>query len=184
MNDGSQNDSNVHSYPVYLQKLLGFKYFVGNYGHGGQRMMSFASESPNFRPSVNFKPDVVIMMFGTNDANKDKYTNDWGSDAAKTRYMNAAAHMVAEYKKANQNVQVFIMTPPSTLSNKTHRQNCVLAAEYNREFAQANGLPLIDMWAASEGAQWVFNDGIHPQGEVYALLADVVYAGVRDVIKK
>ncbi len=184
MDDGSSNDHNIHSYPVYLQKLLGFKYFVGNYGHGGQRMMSFATESPNYIPSVNFAPDVVIMMFGTNDANKDKYTPDWGTDAAKTRYMNAATSLIEAYKGANKDVQIFIMTPPSIIKNTTHRQNASLAAQYNREFAASKGLTLIDMWAASVEGQWVFNDGIHPQGEVYSLLADVVYAGVKDTIKK
>lgn len=184
MDDGSSNDHNVHSYPVYLQKLLGFKYFVGNYGHGGQRMMSFATESPNYGPSVAFKPDVVIMMFGTNDANKDKYTPDWGTDAAKTRYMAAASKMLEDYKKANASVQMFVMTPPSKIRNVTHQKNALLAAQYNREFASANGLTLIDMWAASEAENWVFNDGIHPQGTLYASLAEVVYNGVKDTIKK
>jgi len=184
MDDGSSNDHNVHSYPVYLQKLLGFKYLVANYGHGGQRMMSYTNESPNFLPSVNYKPDVVIMMFGTNDANKGKYTPDWGTDAAKTRYMAAASYMLEQYKKANENVQLIIMTPPSIIRNATHRTNALLAAQYNREFAQANGLSLVDMWVASEKANWTFNDGIHPQGEIYSEMADVVYAGIKDVIVK
>jgi lysophospholipase L1-like esterase len=124
------------------------------------------------------------MMFGTNDANKDKYTPDWGTDAAKTRYMAAASKMLGDYKKANASVQMFVMTPPSKIRNVTHQKNALLAAQYNREFASANGLTLIDMWAASEAENWVFNDGIHPQGELYASLAEVVYNGVKDTIKK
>ena len=184
LDDGNTNDNNVHSYPVYLQKLLGFKYYVGNYGHGGQRMMSFASESPNYVPSYEFKPDVVIMMFGTNDANKDKYTPDWGSDAAKTRYLNAANSMISKYKSVNSDVQIFVMTPPSILSNKTHKQNCTLSAQYNRELAEANKLPLVDIWNISDAEKWVFNDGIHPQGLVYKRFAEVIYENIKDTIVK
>ncbi len=184
LDDGTANDSNIHSYPVYLQKLLGFRYYVANYGHGGQRMTSFATESPNYVPSYLAKPDVLIMMFGTNDANKGKYTPDWGTDTARTRYENAASAMIAQYKSVNPNLQVFLMTPPAILPNSTHKQYCSLAAQYNREFAQANGLNLVDIWNVSEEEQWVFNDGIHPQGEVYKRLAEVVYQNIKDVIIK
>ncbi len=183
LDDGTANDSNVHSYPIYLQKLLGFKYYVANYGHGGQRMTSFPSESPNFGPSVMTKPDVVIMMFGTNDANQGKYTPDWGTQTARTRYETAASYMITEFRKINSEVQIFFMTPPAILPNTTHKQNCSLAAQYNREFAQANGLPLVDIWNVSEAEQWVFNDGIHPQGLVYKRFAEVVYENIKDIIK-
>ena len=35
-----------------------------------------------------------------------------------------------------------------------------------------------------EKEQWVFNDSIHPQGDVYKRIAEVIYEDIKDTIKK
>ena len=60
-------------YPNDLWMLLGSNYSVGNFGVGGATITvdsgkPYVNESV-FQDAKEFKPDIVIIMLGTNDAN-------------------------------------------------------------------------------------------------------------------
>jgi len=59
------------AYPSQLQELLGEKWKVGNFGVSGRTLLRKGDSSYwNERALLNaqdFKPDVVIIMLGTND---------------------------------------------------------------------------------------------------------------------
>ncbi len=100
LDSGASNNRDTHSYPIFLQKLLGFGYYVGNYGYSGRMMIDF-SLTENFLLSVQAAPDVVIMMLGTNDCNPNK-NPDWGKDTFPKTYKDAADSMLARYRSANK----------------------------------------------------------------------------------
>src|SRR5512138_1808239 len=60
------------SYPAVLQSLLGSKHTVQNFGTSGCTLLKKGDQpywnDGNFGASDTFKPDVVIIMLGTNDA--------------------------------------------------------------------------------------------------------------------
>lgn len=180
--EGGETDRNYYSWPVYLQRLLGYQYYIGNYGFGSKLMTDFAMYN-NFQMSLDAKPDVVIMMLGTNDASPKHTGEKWGTEDYKKQYYDAADSMISKYRAANADVQVFMCTPIVTY-NEPHAKRAELACEYNKDIAQQMGLEFVDMWTPTKEGNWLFYDGLHPQGEVYGNIADCVYAGIKDTIKK
>lgn len=78
-------------YPEFLKKLLGEKYEVINFGEGGTTAQkngymrqpeidgyNYAYVNhPNYAASLSSDPDVVIIMFGTNDAKMQNWFYDY-----------------------------------------------------------------------------------------------------------
>ena len=74
------------SYPAVLQSLLGSQHTVGNFGTSGCTLLK-AGDKPywndaNFSASDAFKPDVVVIMLGTNDAKPQNWSHkaDFSAD--------------------------------------------------------------------------------------------------------
>ncbi|MDE6060385.1 MAG: hypothetical protein K2G31_02825, partial [Clostridia bacterium] len=76
-----------NSYPAQLAKLLGDKYCVNNYGYSG-RTAGMSGNKPYtneklYKQSLDFKPNIVIIMLGSNDTKaanwhgKESYINDY-----------------------------------------------------------------------------------------------------------
>ena len=180
--EGGETDRNYYSYPVYLQRLLGYKYYVGNYGFGSKLMTDFAMYN-NFFQSLEAKPDVVTIMLGTNDSGPKHTGEKWGTAEYKQEYFDACDSMVSKYRAANPDVQIFIMTP-LYIYREDHAKRAELAIEYDKELAELLNLEFVDMWTPSKDGQWYFYDGLHPQGEVYGQVGEAVYNGIKDTIKK
>ena len=180
MADGSENDRSVHCYPVYLQRMLGYGYYLHNYGKGGARVTDYMLE-PHYAKSLKLQPDVVLLMLGTNDASPRTENRD--TQEYRDRYDKCMQTMLEGYRETNADVQVFIMTPPSSVP-KSMEEPVARMAQFNREFSERNALPLVEIHAVNEAEKWVFNDSIHPQGEVYKRIAEVIYDSIKDVIKQ
>lgn len=67
----------VNSYPAQLQKLLGSRYEVGNFGKNGATLLNQGHRpyiaQPEFQEAMNFQPDLVIIHLGLNDTDP----RDW-----------------------------------------------------------------------------------------------------------
>lgn len=63
-----------YSYPAQLQKLLGDRYDVKNFGLGGTTLLYHGAhpyvKTEEFEQSKAFMPDIVFIMLGTNDTQK------------------------------------------------------------------------------------------------------------------
>ena len=78
---GNSSDPHSMTYPVYLQRMLGYDYIVKNHGHSGYSVV-FSDEysyskSPLYTKAKEFAPDVVIYMLGTNDCNPGQDYKSW-----------------------------------------------------------------------------------------------------------
>ncbi len=65
------------NYPAKLQELLGTGFWVRNFGHGGATACN-SSEIPmaatrEFAAARRWRPDVAVLMLGTNDAKKQHW---------------------------------------------------------------------------------------------------------------
>jgi len=61
-----------YGYPEELQRLLGTAYDVRNFGYSGRTAMR-TGDYPYFKEeiykeSLTFSPNIVVIMFGTNDS--------------------------------------------------------------------------------------------------------------------
>ncbi len=186
----SSTNVNEYSYPVYLQKMLSFKYYVSNYGTPNKQMINFdtkietgddADKKSEYDRSLLFVPDVVIIMLGTNDASPKNAS--WKNADYKDMYLHAAARMIEEYRLVNSDVQIYILTPPSQASSTEWSENIKTVAQWNLEIAEANNCYLIDIYSQSLELDWKFSDGLHPKNEQYADLAKVIYEGIKYTIK-
>ena len=180
MDDGSENDRNVHTYPIYLQKLLGYEYYLANYGKGGARLTNYVQD-PKYSLSVKFAADWVIFMLGTNDCSP--LNNQWGTESYTALYKDTYAKMLETYQRYNPELKMVVMTPPSVLPSAKQKEGCRVICTYIQEFSDTYGWPLVDLFTVSEEEAWVFNDHIHPQGEVYLRIAEVIYENIKDVMK-
>lgn len=162
-----------NSYPDQLQKLLGQDYQVLNYGLNGRTLLS-SGDTPYDKNkfwslSHDVKPDVVLIMLGTNDTKPQ----NWNAEA----YEQQLADMVASYTGLPNHPDVYLLTPPAAWANTFGIdpdivQNGVVPI-VERVAAQQN-LPVIDIFAATQGKQQLFKDGVHPDAAGYGIIARTV----------
>lgn len=164
-------------YPFKLQLLLGDNYEVKNFGVSG----STASVDSNisyvnqlaFKKALAFKPDLVIVMLGTNDANRATcYDTDIRDDYL--RIVNA-------FKGLNSSPEIIFVDSPPIYSNYSGYNNTFLAADIIPKInflADQMNIPTVDMYEAMNSSDY-FVDGIHPNDNGSTIIADVLYDAVQ-----
>lgn len=172
--------SGAQTYPSQLQALLGSGYWVGNYGNSGTTVLKRSDNtywnSWAYRQSMQFKPNIVVIMFGANDS------KPWNWDAAKFNADYKA--LIAKYRGLSTSPQVYICltTPvftPNPFGNAfdpAFMQNTVIPAI--RDVATQAGVPLIDNNTEFLNRPELFADGVHPTVTGAGILADNVAAAI------
>ena len=98
----------LNCFPVQLQAWLGEEYEVVNFGVSGTTALCEGLypyvETEQYRRSLDYNPDVVIIKLGTNDANhrNDKWRANFGHDYRK---------LVDVYRNLPSRPRVILMTP-------------------------------------------------------------------------
>ena len=174
---GSLSSGNEYTYPSVLGRLLGSGYSVVNYGVSGTTLMS-SGDSPYIRTdrytgSQAFLPDIVILMLGTNDSKSVnwQYIEDYEGDLRE---------MISVYQGLSSHPTVVVATSPTAFSTAFDIQNPHIneIAEIQRKVAREMGCPLIDIHVQTEDLGHLFDDGIHMNDDGYAVLADLMRAGL------
>lgn len=97
------------SYPAQLQKLLGNKYEIRNFGVSGATMLKAGDipyvAQPAFPQSLEFSPDIVVIMLGANDS---KAIN-W--DKNKAAFLMDTMHMIRTYQQLSSAPRIILCTP-------------------------------------------------------------------------
>lgn len=189
----NSSNASVYNYPVYLQRMLGYDYYVEKYGAPGYSLTTtdtyqYMSYSI-YNQSLDAKPDVVLIMLGTNDCNPNDDYKDWTNPTRATTFKSSAATMINAYRRANNSAQIYMMTPPTVPSNSIWASNVeTYAVPLVKEIAESNNCLLVDIHAWSLKNKSTFTedggDGLHPSNERYADLAEGVFEGIIDTIKK
>ena len=189
-------------YPYYLQKMLGFDYYVLNSGLTSTSICTIDgkycySTTAEYRAAIQFKPDVMLFGLGTNDANPNPdYPNkDWENPANNRVevFKRDTKALWDSFYAANPDVQIFVILPPALIDKPegkfwrpvewtaniekySHPLLVGLAEEYE--------LPTVDMFPWSQENPDVFTDGLHPIGASYRKYALHIYEGISELIKK
>ena len=168
----------TESYPAQLQAMLGNGYSVGNFGLSGataQRRSDYTYwNSWAYRSSLQFKPDIVVIMLGTNDS------KPWNWNAAKFDADYRA--LIAKYRGLSTQPQVYICLPPpvyvpnpfGSAFDPAFVQNTLVPAV--RAIATSTGATLIDNNTPLLNEPGLFSDGVHPTPQGAGVIAATVGA--------
>ena len=174
-------DRDKDSYPAQLQKLLGDKYVVGNFGKPGATLLRHGHrpyfDQKEYRDALGFKGDIAVIHLGINDTdprNWPNYRDDFVAD-----YL----ALIDSLRTANPSVRVIIarLTPiadrhPRFVSGtKLWHDEIQEAIE---TVARVSGAELIDFESPLYPYPNLLPDAIHPNEEGAAMLARVVYGGI------
>lgn len=165
------------SYPAVLQTLLGSKHTVKNFGTSGCTLLKKGDKpywnDANFGASDAFKPDVVVVMLGTNDAKPQNWSR-------KADFAGDYRSLIEHYR--GPGALVYVAPPPPVVPPGAFDIPAdVVSGEVVplvRQVATDAGAPLIDIFAALGGKSGNFPDKIHPDAAGAQLIAETVAAAL------
>ncbi len=188
------------TYPVYIQEMLGYDYYVLNAGLSGYSICNIDDyayfKSKQFTESRELRPDVVLFALGTNDANptpNQPYKNWEDPQYDRTNvFIKSTNDLLDAYKNANPDVQIIMILPASLFKVGADGWNAEAwtanIVKYSHpllvQIAKDRGLQTVDMFPWSKENKEVFTDGLHPKDETYKTFAQYIYDNIKDTIKK
>jgi acyl-CoA thioesterase-1 len=165
------------AYPYDIWMLLGTSnYTVRNFGAGGTTVL-LNSETPYmntsvFQSALEFQPNIVIIMMGTNDAQPslEPYNASFVGDYVK---------LVNAFQTLTSKPKIWAVLPPPIFSNQSGR----ISPEYFKltvipfieQAANETNLPIINVYSALANYSGYFPDGEHPNSAAAKLIADEIY---------
>lgn len=180
-------DRQHDSYPADLGRMLGAGYDVRNFGHSGATLLQ-KGDRPYIKvkehaAALAFKPDVVVIMLGTNDSkhrgdgslNAENAVDNW---QYKADYVPDYEALIAEFRQANPQVKVYVCLPTPCfpgrwgINDKTIHDEMIPLI---RQVAADTGASIIDLNTALAGKKNLFPDTVHPNPAGAKLMAETVY---------
>lgn len=166
------------SYPGQLGLLLdGKKYEVYNCGKGGATAMKKPNVVPSYWSTDEFKlakscePNIVIIMLGTNDI----VNENWLDNATFETDLTALVQVFLDMPSVNE---VYLCTPPSAYDSNHPALLRDYAVPIVKSIAEELNVPLVDMYAATQGHSNWYKDGIHPNDAGAVEFASILYREV------
>jgi acyl-CoA thioesterase-1 len=178
-------------YPSQVQLLLDEIYgdtcIVENFANSGRTMLKKGDfplwNEIQFSQSMNFAPDIVFILLGTNDS-KPYNWDDYGVE-----FLDDYQSMIDTFKVRNPRCRFIVSYPPPAFSGEYDIRDSVIF----------NGvLPAVDAILANNEAEFIdfyyplqnssdlFPDGIHPDEEGARIMAQMVVDKIveSDIIHK
>jgi len=176
--EGSGADRGM-SYPEQLQKLLGTGWIVGNFGRSGCTLLKkgdipYWNESV-YRSALSFRPDVVVIMLGTNDTKPQnwRYREEFVGD-----YL----ELVESFRALATRPRIHVCLPCPVFGEGNFDITAECLAEYLeliQDLATRQSLGLIDLHSVLRGKPRLIPDRVHPSTEGAAEMAKAVFAKLR-----
>lgn len=180
-------DRKTNSYPAVLARWMGTNYIVRNFGYSGATLLSKGDlpyiKQKTYPQAIAFKPDVVVIMLGTNDSkhhSDDSPSSDIAPDnwQYKSDFVTDYEVLIADFRRANPNAKFYLCYPTPCfpgqwgINDKTiHTEIIPLIAEVATD-SHSN---IIDLYTALSGHKDLFPDTIHPTATGAELMAAAVY---------
>ena len=198
----------AETYPNALEAALGNEYEVGRFGrnsttaqqdglkeNGANPVSGAYINSDQYKPSLTFGANIVVIMIGANDSkqgdgqtyNGHKLVTNWKADSPQN-YERDLKALVKSYQDLDTHPTIILATSPSgyaTPGNWAARPEIVNAeiAPIQRKVAADMGCFLVDFNKMTQGKEstYIGGDGLHPNTAGYQLLAHEVYKCVQGV---
>jgi alpha-L-fucosidase 2 len=163
-----------NAYPAQLARILGNGYEVINFGRSSTTMMrsgDFPYQSAKeFSNLLRYKPDIVIIKLGTNDAKLFQ----WNDSAYSASYQ----QMIDTLQQLPSKPQIMVCLPVPAVKTRWQITDSVIVTEVipaAKRIAEKNNLKIIDLHTPFEGCDSLFiADGIHPNARGAAKIAEII----------
>jgi lysophospholipase L1-like esterase len=165
-------------YTLDLWAMLGANYIVGDFGVGGATVSLHSASAYMNKTELGvakqFEPNIVIVMLGTNDA--DKTLNETQTD-----FVSDYIALLSQFQMLPNKPAVYIVESPPIYNSTANLSGAIFAQMVLpgiKEVANQTGLPLIDAYTPLLGHPDYFIDGIHPKAEGAQIIAETVYSAI------
>ena len=169
------------SYPSQLQRMLGDRYDVKNFGLSGRTALN-KGENPymmedTYLQALESLPDIVTIKLGTNDSKpqcwvyKDEFESDLGQ-------------MVDSFKYLPSDPDIFLCLPVPAFSDGWGIDSLIIANEIIpaiRKVAREKGVAVIDLNTPMRAYPEDFPDGIHPSPSGARKIAEIIANAITPV---
>lgn len=169
------------AYPFQLQRMLGNRYEVGNFGKNGATLLRHGHrpymEQDEFKQAVAFGGDIVVIHLGTNDTDPRNWPN-YGDEFI-ADYLALMDSLRTNNPKAR-----FIIARPAPIADRHPRfqsgtkEWLVQIQSAVESVARLSGAELIDFHDPLYPYPWMLHDGLHPNAEGASILAKTVYGAI------
>lgn len=183
------------AYPAQLQTILNERYGegrynVGNFGWGGSTINVQTNRettsytywtyiySVQYYKSLDFNPDIVVVMMGHNDTHTQLYST---AEGYKAQYQ----ALIDSYEARHHTRRWFIAGCTSRTASIRRDLLLETIIPMQKELAAENGLIYIDMFSPTngkEGDKTLFTDGLHCTVAGYNLLATLIANGMEAIL--
>jgi lysophospholipase L1-like esterase len=165
-------------YPSKLHALLGSNYAVANFGASGSTVSTYSSkpymDQDVFQEAIDYRPDIVVIMLGTNDANPDIAQNE-------STFESDYSQLIAAFEQLDGRQLIWIVKSPPIFANNSGYNNTYLektVLPHIDRLADQMNLPTVDLYSAFGDHSDYFMDGVHPDSDGASLIASNVYDAI------
>ena len=171
-------DRSMH-YPTQLQKMLGDKYEVKNFGVSGRTLLKKGDhpiwKEKKYKNAIAFNPNIVVIKLGTNDTKPQNWKH-------KSEFKSDLTAMVKEFQALGAKPKVYLCKPVPAYQTKwgiNDKDITEGVIPIVQEVAKEMNLTVIDLYTALSGKEKMFPDKIHPNGEGARIMADAVLKAIK-----
>ena len=166
-----------NNYPTQLNNKLGKDYCVNNFGYSSRTLVDTCelayTKEKLYQKSLDFKPDIVVIMLGTNDAS----TNNWQN---RDTFYNDYVKLVKSYLNLNSTKQIILMTPipVNGVSKEDKQREKVIINDIIPIIEQIStemSLTYINLFDKFTKDKTYYRDALHPNKKGAELIAAEVY---------
>ncbi|HMP99741.1 MAG TPA: GDSL-type esterase/lipase family protein [Cyclobacteriaceae bacterium] len=170
--------SRSEAYPAQLEKMLGDKFVVRNFGVSGRTLLRQGDfpyiKEQAYQDALNWKADVVVIKLGTNDSKPQnwKFEKDFEADYR---------DMIRAFKRANADVKIFACLPVPVANDAWGISGKIVQEEIIpiiREVASKEKVEVVNLFRALDKHRNKFPDGVHPNAEASKIIAETVYKSI------
>jgi lysophospholipase L1-like esterase len=171
-----------NAYPSQLGRMLGARWDVANFGVSASTLLNNGDlpyqRQDAFARALEFKPDIVLIMLGSNDTKPQ----NWKSIA---EFAADYKNLIGKFAALESKPRVFIARPCVVLGPGAFgltEANLKSELPMIDAIAKENGVGLVDIHGVTEAAALanpaLIPDNVHPNAEGSAILSTAFYKAI------